>query len=106
MPAVETQVVLWGDDLELRVLLRGDSNRAWSGEQVPAEVVAGSIDTSLGYASGLAVAVYDLGAGRLTLPNFDQQWSAMTNWSSQRSARRAAAHRSAATPSTCARPAG
>jgi hypothetical protein len=43
------------------------SNRGWSGQDVPAEVVAGSIDTSLGYASALTVAVYNLGAGRFTL---------------------------------------
>jgi len=43
------------------------SNRGWSGQEVPAEAVAGSIDTCLGYASGLTVAVHDLGAGRFTL---------------------------------------
>ncbi len=42
-------------------------NAVWSGQDVPAEVVAGSIDTSLGYNSGLTVAVYDLGAGQFTL---------------------------------------
>lgn len=30
-------------------------------------MVAGSINASLGYSSGLLVAVYDFGAGRLTL---------------------------------------
>jgi hypothetical protein len=39
----------------------------WSGQDVPAEVVAGAIDTSLGYSSGLTVAVYGLGAGRFTI---------------------------------------
>ncbi len=39
----------------------------WDGQDVPAEVVAGSINTALGYGSGLTVAVYRLGAGRFTL---------------------------------------
>jgi hypothetical protein len=42
-------------------------NALWSGQDVPAEVVAGSINASLGYSSGLLVAVYDFGAGRFTL---------------------------------------
>ncbi|MCG2685531.1 MAG: hypothetical protein L6306_18170, partial [Planctomycetales bacterium] len=42
-------------------------NSGWSGQDVPAEVVAGSINTSCGYDSGLLVAVYELGAGRFTL---------------------------------------
>lgn len=37
------------------------------GQDVPAEVVAGAITTSLGYQSGLTVAIHNLGAGRLTL---------------------------------------
>jgi hypothetical protein len=43
------------------------SSEVWSGQDVPAEVVAGSINTSCGYGSGLLVAVYKLGAGRFTL---------------------------------------
>jgi hypothetical protein len=41
--------------------------RAWSGQDDPAEVVAGSINTSSGYSSGLTVAVHTLGAGRFVL---------------------------------------
>jgi hypothetical protein len=40
---------------------------AWSGQDVPAEVVSGSIDTSRAYASGLTIGVWNLGAGRFTL---------------------------------------
>ena len=40
---------------------------AFSGQDVPSEVVAGAINTCLGYSSGLTVAVYDLGAGGFTL---------------------------------------
>ena len=43
------------------------SNTGWSGQDAPAEVVAGSINTACGYSSGLLVAVYNLGAGRFTL---------------------------------------
>ena len=43
------------------------SNTGWTGQDVPAEVVAGSINTACGYNSGLLVAVYNLGAGRFTL---------------------------------------
>ena len=43
------------------------SKSAWMGQDVPAEVVAGMIDTSCGYNSGLSVAVFRLGEGRLTL---------------------------------------
>lgn len=39
----------------------------WSGQDAPAEAVAGAINTALGYSSGLLVAVHDFGAGRLTL---------------------------------------
>jgi hypothetical protein len=39
----------------------------WSGQDVPAEVVAGSIDTSCGYSSGLSVSIYNFGAGRFVL---------------------------------------
>ena len=39
----------------------------FAGQDVPAEVVAGAIDTSCGYSSGLTVGVYHLGAGRFTL---------------------------------------
>jgi hypothetical protein len=42
-------------------------NTVWGGQDVPAEVVAGSINTAMGYSSGLTVAVYKLGAGRFTL---------------------------------------
>jgi hypothetical protein len=39
----------------------------WSGQSPPAEVVAGAINTSQAYSSGLLVAVYQLGAGRFVL---------------------------------------
>ncbi len=39
----------------------------FTGQDVPAEIVAGAIDTSCGYSSGLTVGVYQLGAGRFTL---------------------------------------
>ncbi len=39
----------------------------WSGQDPPAEVVAGAIKTSQGYSSGLLVAVYNLGVGRFIL---------------------------------------
>ncbi len=39
----------------------------WSGHEPPAEAVAGAINASLGYSSGLLVAVYNLGAGRFFL---------------------------------------
>lgn len=40
---------------------------AFAGQEVPAEAVAGAINTCLGYSSGLTVAVYNLGAGGFTL---------------------------------------
>lgn len=40
---------------------------ALAGQDVPAEVVAGEINTAIGYSSGLTVAVYKLGNGRFTL---------------------------------------
>jgi hypothetical protein len=40
---------------------------AWIGQDPPAEPVAGGINASQGYSSGLYVAVYDLGAGRFIL---------------------------------------
>ncbi|MCX7428650.1 MAG: hypothetical protein NTW96_23870 [Planctomycetia bacterium] len=43
------------------------SDAVWSGQDPPAEVVAGAIKTSQGYASGLTTAVYNLGAGRFVL---------------------------------------
>jgi hypothetical protein len=43
------------------------SSTGWSGQDAPAEVAAGSINTGCGYSSGLLVAVYELGAGRFTL---------------------------------------
>jgi hypothetical protein len=39
----------------------------WAGQDAPAEVVAGAINTSLGYGSGLLVSVCELGAGRFVL---------------------------------------
>lgn len=39
----------------------------WDGQDVPAEVAAGAINTALGYDSGLTAAVYNLGAGQFTL---------------------------------------
>jgi hypothetical protein len=43
------------------------SDRGWSGQDAPAEAVAGAINTSLGYSSGLTICAYPLGAGRLVL---------------------------------------
>ena len=43
------------------------SGTAFAGQDDPSEVVAGAINTCLGYSSGLTVAVYDLGAGKFTL---------------------------------------
>ncbi|MHB9036891.1 MAG: glycoside hydrolase family 2 protein [Armatimonadota bacterium] len=39
----------------------------WSGSSAPDETVAGGIDASLGYSSGLMVAIYRHGAGRVIL---------------------------------------
>ena len=39
----------------------------WSAQDAPAEVVAGAINTSLGYTSGLMMSVHELGAGRFVL---------------------------------------
>jgi hypothetical protein len=39
----------------------------WANQDAPAEVVAGAINTSLGYTSGLLLSVHDLGAGRFIL---------------------------------------
>ena len=39
----------------------------WTCQDVPAEAVAGAINTSQAYTSGLTVAVYRLGAGQFTL---------------------------------------
>ncbi len=39
----------------------------WVGQEPPAEVVAGAINTSQDYSSGLLVSVYQLGAGRFIL---------------------------------------
>ena len=43
---------------------RSSPSTGWTGQDVPDEVVAGAINTALGYRSGLSVAVYRLGAGR------------------------------------------
>lgn len=43
------------------------SNTGWNGLDVPAEVVAGSINTGLWYNSGLTMGIWNLGAGRVTL---------------------------------------
>lgn len=40
---------------------------AWVGQEVPAEAVAGGINASQGYSSGLLVAVHQFGAGRFFL---------------------------------------
>ena len=40
---------------------------AWAGQDAPAEVVAGAINTSQAYSSGLLLSVYNLGAGRFIL---------------------------------------
>jgi hypothetical protein len=42
-------------------------NHGWTGQDPPAEVVAGAIATSLGYGSGLMLSVHSLGAGRFVL---------------------------------------
>ncbi len=42
-------------------------NNAWSGQDAPAEVVAGAINASCGYSSGLTIGVWNLGAGQFTL---------------------------------------
>lgn len=42
-------------------------SRAWSGQEPPAEAVAGAINTACGYSSGLLVAVYPVAAGRFVL---------------------------------------
>ena len=41
--------------------------KAFSGQDVPSEVVAGAINTCLGYSSGLSLAIYNLGEGRFTV---------------------------------------
>lgn len=43
------------------------NNSLWSGQELPAEVVAGAMQTGGGYRSGLSIAVYNWGAGRFTL---------------------------------------
>jgi hypothetical protein len=43
------------------------SSIGWVGQEVPTEVVAGSINTGCGYDSALLVFVQDLGAGRFTV---------------------------------------
>jgi hypothetical protein len=40
---------------------------AWVGQDPPAEPVAGGINASQGYSSGLYLSVYELGAGRFIL---------------------------------------
>jgi hypothetical protein len=40
---------------------------AWVGQDPPAEVVAGAINTSIDYSAGLLVSVHSLGAGRFIL---------------------------------------
>ncbi|MFV2065939.1 MAG: hypothetical protein ACC645_03095 [Pirellulales bacterium] len=40
---------------------------AWVGQDAPAEVVAGAINTSIGYSAGLLTSVHPLGAGRFVL---------------------------------------
>jgi hypothetical protein len=43
------------------------TDAVWSGQDPPAEAVAGAIKASQGYASGLMTTVYNLGAGRFVL---------------------------------------
>lgn len=43
------------------------SDSAWTGQDTPAEVVAGATNTSQDYSAGLTVSVYSLGAGRFIL---------------------------------------
>ena len=42
-------------------------SKAFSEQDTPSEVVAGAINTCLGYSSGISIGVYDLGAGRFTI---------------------------------------
>ena len=42
-------------------------DQVWANQQPPAEVVAGAINTSQAYSSGLLIAVHQLGAGRFVL---------------------------------------
>jgi hypothetical protein len=43
------------------------SDARWTGQDLPAELVAATINTSCGYDSGTLMAVYNLGAGRFVL---------------------------------------
>lgn len=43
------------------------SDTAWTGQDVPAEVVAGATNTSQDYSAGLTVSIHSLGAGRFIL---------------------------------------
>ena len=43
------------------------ADQVWSGQEPPAEAVAGANNVSCGYDSGLTVSVYNLGAGRFIL---------------------------------------
>jgi hypothetical protein len=42
-------------------------NSFWSGQDAPAEIASGMINTAIGYASGLTVCAYRLGEGRFVL---------------------------------------
>jgi hypothetical protein len=42
-------------------------DHGWVGQDVPTEVVAGAINTSIDYSAGLLVSVNNLGAGRFIL---------------------------------------
>ena len=63
-----------------RFIARCLPTTVWGGQDLPAEVVAGSINTAIGYSSGLTVAVYRLGAGRVHAQHacgFATTWAAI-----------------------------
>ncbi|MBC8875294.1 MAG: glycoside hydrolase family 2 [Planctomycetes bacterium] len=69
----------------------------WSGQDPPAEAVAGAIKASQDYSSGLMVAVYELGAGRFILSTLRIRENLTTNPVAERLLRnllRYAAHES------------
>jgi hypothetical protein len=43
------------------------TDRAWTGQDAPAEAVAGGINAAVSYSSGLTLSVHELGAGRFVL---------------------------------------
>ncbi len=57
---------------------------AWIGQDPPAEPIAGGINASQGYSSGLYVAVYDLAAGRFILNALRIRENLVTNPAAER----------------------